>query len=109
VPGVPRGAWGTFLLDYAHAGQSPAVKQQIVDMALNASGIRDTARVLHLSPTTVNQSVLQHRHLEQAEVERWRADALEVRRGLSSELDEMGSDVQSKANPRWLWHAIGAP
>src|SRR5499426_4804492 len=42
----------TFLLEYAYAGQSPAVKQQIVDMAMNASGIRDTARVLHVSPTT---------------------------------------------------------
>ena len=43
----------TFLLEYAYAGQSPAVKQQIVDMTMNASGIRDTARVLHVSPTTV--------------------------------------------------------
>jgi transposase-like protein len=42
-----------FLLKYAYAGQSPDVKRQIVDMALNASGIRDTARVLHVSPTTV--------------------------------------------------------
>ena len=33
--------------------QSPEVKQQIVDMAMNASGIRDTARVLHVSPTAV--------------------------------------------------------
>ena len=37
----------------AYAGQSPEVKQQIVDMAMNASGIRDTARVLHISPNTV--------------------------------------------------------
>jgi len=29
------------------------VKQQIVDMALNGSGIRDTARVLHVSTNTV--------------------------------------------------------
>ena len=43
----------TCLLAYAYAGQSPAVKQQIVDMAMNASGIRDTERVLHVSPTTV--------------------------------------------------------
>ena len=43
----------TFLLEYSYAGQSPEVKQQIVDMAMNASGIRDTARVLHVSPTTV--------------------------------------------------------
>jgi transposase-like protein len=35
-------------------GEEPAeIKQQIVDMAMNASGIRDTARVLHVSPTTV--------------------------------------------------------
>jgi transposase-like protein len=43
----------TFLLEYTYAGQSPEVKQQIVDMALNASGIGDTVRVLHISPTTV--------------------------------------------------------
>src|SRR5713226_193114 len=43
----------TFLLEYTYAGQSPDVKQQIVDMAMNASGIRDTARVLRESPTTV--------------------------------------------------------
>jgi transposase-like protein len=29
------------------------VKQQIVDMGVNGSGIRDTARVLKVSPTTV--------------------------------------------------------
>jgi hypothetical protein len=31
-------------------------------------------------------------------VEIWRADELEVRRGLSSELDEMWSFVKTKAN-----------
>jgi insertion element IS1 protein InsB len=54
----------------------------------------------------VNQAVLQHLHPEHVEVEIWRADELEVRRGLSSELDEMWSYVRSKAHPRWLWHAI---
>ena len=48
-----EGRGRTFLLAYAYAGQSPAIKQQIVDRAMNASGIRDTARVLHVSPTTV--------------------------------------------------------
>jgi transposase-like protein len=43
----------TFILDYAYPGQSRKVKRQIVDMALNGSGIRDTARVLHVSPSTV--------------------------------------------------------
>jgi transposase-like protein len=51
----------TFLLGYSYPGQSPDVKGQIVDMAMNASGIRDTARVLHVSPTTVIKE-LQKRH-----------------------------------------------
>ena len=36
--------------DNAHR---PEVKDQIIEMALNGRGIRDTARVLKLSPTTV--------------------------------------------------------
>src|SRR5499427_6958723 len=44
---------GTFLVDDTYPGHSVGVKQQIVDMAMNASGIRDTARVLHISPSTV--------------------------------------------------------
>ncbi len=51
----------TFLLDYTYIGQSPDVKQQIVDMAMNASGIRDTARVLHVSTHTVMKE-LKKRH-----------------------------------------------
>jgi transposase-like protein len=57
-----EGRGRTFLLDYAYAGQASEVKQQIVDMAMNASGIRDTARVLHVSPTTVIKE-LKKRHL----------------------------------------------
>lgn len=43
----------TFILQYTYCGHSPEVKQQISDMAVNGSGIRDTARVLRISPTTV--------------------------------------------------------
>jgi transposase-like protein len=39
----------------------PEVKQQIVAMAMNASGIRDTARVLHVSPTTVLKELKKRR------------------------------------------------
>ena len=42
-----------FLLQYRDKGRLPEVKRQMVDMALNGSGIRDTARVLGVSPTTV--------------------------------------------------------
>lgn len=43
----------TFIRDYSYAGLLPKVKQQICDMAINGSGIRDTARVLGVSQTTV--------------------------------------------------------
>jgi transposase-like protein len=52
----------TFLLDYSSPGQSPHTKEQMIEMAMNASGIRDTARVLHVSPTTVLHE-LKKRHL----------------------------------------------
>ena len=87
-------------------------------MALNASGIRDTARVLHVSTNTVmtelrkkapalqhvNEPLVQVLHPEQVEV--CRSEELDRRRRLTAELDERWSYVQSKAHPRWLWHAI---
>jgi insertion element IS1 protein InsB len=54
----------------------------------------------------VNQAVLKHLQPEQVEVAICRADELEQRRGLTSELDEMWSYVGKKADPRGLWHAI---
>ena len=43
----------TFIRAYAYPGRLPAVKRQIVEMTLNGSGVRDIARVLQISPTTV--------------------------------------------------------
>ena len=86
----------------------------IIDMSLNASGVRDTARSLHICPNTVlrelkkketalesvNTSLL--RTLNPAEV------AWDVERAgeTEAEMDEMWSFVGHKGNPRWLWHAI---
>ena len=48
----------TFIRDYRYRGYLPEVKQQITEMALiNGSGIRDTARVLNISPTTVIETL----------------------------------------------------
>jgi transposase-like protein len=43
----------TFLAAYVYKGRLVEVKQQIIDRAMNGSGIRETARVRHISPTTV--------------------------------------------------------
>jgi hypothetical protein len=42
-----------YICEYSYAGLLPKVKQQICDMAINGSGIRDTARVLGVSRKTV--------------------------------------------------------
>jgi insertion element IS1 protein InsB len=53
----------SFVLDPTYLGHLPEVKEQIIDMALNGSGIRDTARVLKISPTTViNELKKKSRH-----------------------------------------------
>ena len=46
-----------FLLQYQDRGRMPEIRRQVVDMALNGSGIRDTARGLRISPTTVLASL----------------------------------------------------
>ena len=42
-----------FFLHYRNIGWLPEIKRQIVDLAFHGSGIRDTARVLGVSPMTV--------------------------------------------------------
>ena len=44
---------GSFLLDSCNRGGLPGVKHTIIDMRLNASGVRDTARPLPICPHTV--------------------------------------------------------
>lgn len=45
---------GTFIRGYSYPGRTPEVKRQIIELTLNGSGVRDIARVLQVSPTTVN-------------------------------------------------------
>jgi len=105
-------AEGGFVVDYNNLGCLPAVKQTIIDMSLNASGIRDTARVLRISTDTVlselkkkevvlesvNTALLRTLNPEQVVVHLEQAG--------EAEMDEMWSFVGNKGNPRWLWHAI---
>jgi insertion element IS1 protein InsB len=98
-----------FLLQYQDRGRVPEVRRQVVDMALNGSGIRDTARVLRISPTTViavlkKASALQL--VNRALLPSRRSRALRVSAGRAVELAEMWSFVGAKKRARWLWHAI---
>src|SRR6266446_8167113 len=107
-------AKGSFLLDYCNRGCLPEVKHMIIDMSLNASGVRDTARSLHICPNTVlrelkkkeaalesvNTSLLRTLNPDEVAWDIERAGEAEA------EMDEMWSFVGNKGNPRWLWHAI---
>jgi transposase-like protein len=57
----------SFLLHPAYNGRLPEIKEQIIDMALNGSGLRDTARVLGISPDTVlNELKKKRQHCSRA-------------------------------------------
>ena len=43
----------TFMLEYQNKGCESGISRKIIDMAINGSGIRDTARVLTISKGTV--------------------------------------------------------
>ena len=45
-------------------GRLPQIKEQIIEMSLNGSGIRDIARVLKISPTTVIEEIKKRNQAE---------------------------------------------
>ena len=51
----PNCARRIFLLQYHDKERVPAIKQQVVDMALNGSGMRDIVRGLGVSSTTIDE------------------------------------------------------
>jgi insertion element IS1 protein InsB len=51
----------SFMLHYHNKGWLPETKTAIIDMAMNGSGIRDTARVLGISPSTVISEIKKKR------------------------------------------------
>lgn len=53
----------TFQLNYRYNGAKPETRQAIVDMAMNGSGCRDTARVLRISLNTVLRHLKNLRHI----------------------------------------------
>jgi transposase-like protein len=56
---VQRDADRIFAEHNRNRGCLPEVKQQIIDMSLNASGVRDTARVLRISTDTVLSELIE--------------------------------------------------
>jgi insertion element IS1 protein InsB len=105
-------AKSSFLLDYENRGCVPEVKDLIIDMSLNASGVRDTARSLHISTNTVlsalkkKASALESVNTALLNTLNPNEVTVDIERVGEAEMDDMWSYVGNKTNPRWLWHAI---
>jgi len=103
---------GSFFLDYHNRGCLPEVKQTIIDMSLNASGIRDTARVLRISTDTVlselkkKEAVLESVNSALLRTINPEEITVALERAGEAEMDEMWSFIGKKGHQRWLWHAI---
>src|SRR5690606_19588735 len=93
-----------FCLAYTYRACNPLYRELIVPMTLNGSGVRDIARVLHISPTTV-LSVLGTAADRSAEPG-------VPQRSLKVEVDEQWmsneqwSFVQGKKQQCWLWYGL---
>ena len=104
----------TFLLDYSDIGRQKHIKDLILKMAINGSGIRDTARVLEISPNTVIETLkkandiienVNHKLLKKNGKKNIEIDIVPIN-AIDIELDEMWSFMEKKSNQRWLWLAI---
>ncbi|ELM6648790.1 IS1 family transposase [Vibrio vulnificus] len=90
----------SFQLDYVYEAYKPNVKKQIIDMAMNSSGVRETSRVLKVGYNTVLRTF---KKLSPRQVTSIPFDKANI--SLICEVDEQWSFVGKKKNRRWLWYA----
>ena len=101
----------TFITDYEYRGCIADIKDRILDMTMNASGIRDIARVLEIDKNTVLRKLKETTLTDRVNKPLLEGiDScnviVEIQLVDEAELDEMWSFVGSKENQRWLWWAI---
>jgi IS1 family transposase/DNA-directed RNA polymerase subunit RPC12/RpoP len=87
-----------FITDYTYRGCQSFIRELVVPMTMNSSGIRDIARVLSISTQTVMKTI--------------RASAAEIReprvppRIKDLEIDEFWSFVKDKSRQCWCWYGL---
>lgn len=103
-----------FKTEYTYRAYEPGVKEQISDMAVNGSGVRDTARVLGIGKNTVI-SELKKNSTEIVYINPYIGIQGSTPRPtylfespMDVQIDEQWSYVGNKGEQRWLWSAIDA-
>ena len=87
-----------FITDYTYLGCISAVREMIVPLTLNSSGVNDIARVLLISPNTALKTI----RAAAGAI----AEPMPPRRVKDLELDEFWSFVGSKARQHWTWYGF---
>jgi len=99
----------SFRLDYRYNARKPGMKEKIIEMTLNSSGVRDIERVLKVhrdTVTSVLKKTLKTNPYFLTTEEKGNLARLEIGIKCSSEMDEFWSFVGNKSNQRWTWYAI---
>lgn len=92
-----NGCGKQFILEYRYRAYLKQIRELVLPMCLNGSGIRDISRVLRISATTVMKLISQAaNNLPPVQLPARIADV---------ELDEMWTFIEKKKNQCWLWLA----
>ena len=98
-----------FRFAYRYNACKVGVKEKIIEMTMNSSGVRDIGRVLKISKDTVCsvlKKTLQMNPYILTKQESEPMQSLEIEICFSAELDEFWSFVGNKSNQRWTWYGI---
>jgi len=106
-----NGCKKSFQLEYTYNAYNPGVKEKIVELTLNSSGVRDISRTLKINKNTV---MSEFKKKEPAKVNPYLLDLEEINKlnkldivfHYTAEMDEFWSFVENKSNQRWTWYAM---
>jgi transposase-like protein len=90
-----------FQFDYRYNARKQGIKEKIIEMTINSSGVRDIERVLKVhrdTVTSVLKKTLKTNPYFLTEEEKNRLTNLEIEIRCSSEMDEFWSFVKNKSN-----------
>ena len=96
-----------FRLEYSYNACKQGVREKIIEMTMNSSGVRDIGRVLKISKDTVcsvlKKTLKTNPYFPTKAAETNGMNSMEVEIRYEGEMDEFWSFVQSKSNQRWTY------
>ena len=98
-----------FQFEYRYKACEEGVKEQVIELTMNSSGIRDISRTLGISTVTVMSVIKKTLNVNPYVLDLFGPGTLsqfDVGIYYTAEMDEFWSFVGSKGNQRWTWYAM---